>query len=113
LEPEEGLKSLMNIILDVTKESISSRREGRTHLVPKPKRSLKQVSRKFANVSIDELVTFLGIQMLISYRRLPELSMYWEQQLDSGNVLGIIYQVMSRAILIYLETSCLFSAGRS
>jgi hypothetical protein len=39
---------------------------------------------------MDELVTFLGTQMLISYRRLPELSMYWEQQPDSGYALGII-----------------------
>jgi hypothetical protein len=59
------------------------------------------VSREFANVSddivtMDELVTLLGIQMLISYRRLPELSMYWEQQPGSGNELGIIQQVLKR-----------------
>ena len=73
----------MNIILDATNEYITARREGRTHSAPKPKRNLKPVSREFVNmpddiVSIDELVIFLGIQRLISYHRLPELSMYWE-----------------------------------
>jgi hypothetical protein len=33
-------------------------------------------------VSIDELVTFLIIQMIIEHHRLPELLMYWEQQPD-------------------------------
>jgi hypothetical protein len=56
---------------------ISARREGRTHSVQKPKRNLKPVSREFANVPgdilpMDELVTFLGIQTVISYHRLPE-----------------------------------------
>ena len=56
--------------------------------------------REFANlpddiVSMDELVTFLGIQMLISYNRLPELSMYWAQQPNSRNELGIIQRVVS------------------
>jgi hypothetical protein len=46
-------------------------------------------------VSTDDLVTFLGIQMLISYNRLPELSMFWEQQLDSENTLRIIQQAIS------------------
>jgi hypothetical protein len=65
----------MNIILDATNEYITARQEGRTRSVPKPKRNLKPVSREFANVpddivSMDELVTFLSIQMLISYHRL-------------------------------------------
>jgi hypothetical protein len=90
----------MNIILDAINEYITARREGRTHSVPKPKRNLKPVSREFANVpddimTMDKLVTFLGTQMLISYGRLPELSMYWEQKLDSGNALGIIQQEMT------------------
>jgi hypothetical protein len=45
---------------------------------------------------MNKLVTFPGIQKINSYNRLPELSMYWKKQLDSGNVLGIIQQVMSR-----------------
>jgi hypothetical protein len=47
-------------------------------------------------VSMDELVAFLGIKMVTSYHRLPELLMYWEQQPVFGNTLGIIQQVMSR-----------------
>ena len=31
-------------------------------------------------ISRSGLVSFLGIQFLISYHRLPELSMFWEQQ---------------------------------
>ena len=100
LTPEEGSKSLMNIIHDATNEYITARREGRTHSVPKPKRNLKPVSREFANVpddivTMDGLVTFMVIHMLISYNRLPELSMYWKQQPDSGNELGVIQQVMT------------------
>jgi hypothetical protein len=100
LTPEEGSKSLMNIIHDATNEYITARREGRTHSVPKPKRNLKPVSREFSNVpddivTMDGLVTFMVIHMLISYNRLPELSMYWKQQPDSGNELGVIQQVMT------------------
>ena len=43
LTPEEAL---MNTILDVTDESMSSRQEGRTHSVPKPKRNLKPANLK-------------------------------------------------------------------
>jgi hypothetical protein len=35
-------------------------------------------------VTNHELVAFFGIQFLIGYYRLPELSMYWEQQPDAG-----------------------------
>jgi hypothetical protein len=84
----------MNIILDATNDYITARREGRTHSVPKPKRNLKPVSREFAKVpddivTMEELVTSLGIQMLIGYHRLPELPY-------SGNALGIIQQVITR-----------------
>jgi hypothetical protein len=43
-----------------------------------------------------ELVAFLGIQFLMGYHRLPELSMYWERQLDSGYCLEIVHQAMTR-----------------
>ena len=53
------------------------------------------MSQEFANVTddivtMDEWVTFLDIQMLVIYHRLPELSMDWEQQPNSGNALEII-----------------------
>jgi hypothetical protein len=44
------------------------------------------------------------IQMPISYHRLAEISMYWEQQLDSGNALGIIQQVMTRERFQFIST---------
>jgi hypothetical protein len=47
-------------------------------------------------VTIHELYAFLGIQFLIGYHRLPELSMYWERQPDSGYGLGIVQQAMTR-----------------
>lgn len=47
-------------------------------------------------VTDHELAAFLGIQFLIGYHRLPELSMFWEQQPDSGLGLGIIQQAMTR-----------------
>ena len=47
-------------------------------------------------VTIHELYAVLGILFLIGYHRLPELSMYWERQPDSGYVLGIVQQVMTR-----------------
>jgi hypothetical protein len=43
-----------------------------------------------------ELVAFFGIQFLMVYHRLPELSMYWERQPDSGYGLGIVHQAMTR-----------------
>ena len=43
-----------------------------------------------------ELVAFLGIQFLMGYHRLPELSMYWERQPDTGYGLGIVHQAMTR-----------------
>jgi hypothetical protein len=43
-----------------------------------------------------ELVAFLGIQFLMGYHRLLELSMYWERQPDSGYGLIIIHQAMTR-----------------
>ncbi len=42
-----------------------------------------------------ELVAFLGIQFLMGYHRLPELSMYWERQPDTGYGLGIVHQAMT------------------
>jgi hypothetical protein len=36
---------------------------------------------------MDELVTFFDIKMVISYHRLPERLMYWEQQPNTGNAL--------------------------
>ena len=76
LTTEKGSKSRLNIILDATNEYITARREGWTHSVPKPKRNFNPVSREFVIVAdyfvtTDELVTSLGIQMLISYHRLP------------------------------------------
>lgn len=47
-------------------------------------------------VTDHELAAFLGIQFLIGYHRLPELSMFWEQQPDTGLGLGIIQQAMTR-----------------
>ncbi len=47
-------------------------------------------------VTDHELAAFFGIQFLIGYHRLPELSMYWKQQPDTGLGLGIIQQVMTR-----------------
>jgi hypothetical protein len=71
---------LMKTILDATMESIISPKEGRTHLIPKPKRNIKPNSREFANVpddivSINELVTLI-IRIIISYHCLPEFSRY-------------------------------------
>jgi hypothetical protein len=43
-----------------------------------------------------ELVAFLGIQFLMGYHRLPELSMYWERQPNTGYGLGIVHQAMTR-----------------
>ena len=60
-------------------------------------------------VTMNELVTFLGIQMLIGYHRLPELSIYWEQQPDSGNALGIIQQMMTRERFRFLVLFIVFS----
>lgn len=47
-------------------------------------------------VTDHELAAFFGIQFLIGYHRLPELSMFWEQQPDAGLGLGIIQQAMTR-----------------
>jgi len=47
-------------------------------------------------VADHELAAFLGIQFLIGYHRLPELSLFWEQQPDTGLGLGIIQQAMTR-----------------
>jgi hypothetical protein len=47
-------------------------------------------------VTDHELIAFFGIQFLIGYHRLPELSMFWEQQPDTGLGLGIIQQAMTR-----------------
>jgi hypothetical protein len=47
-------------------------------------------------VTDQELVASFGIQFLIGYHRLPELSMFWEQQPDAGLGLGIIQQAMTR-----------------
>lgn len=45
-----------------------------------------------------ELVSFLGIQFIMGYHRLPKLHLFWEQQPDSGlfDDLGIIQQTMTR-----------------
>jgi hypothetical protein len=43
-----------------------------------------------------ELAAFFGIQFLIGYYRMLELSMFWEQQPDTGLGIGIIQQAMTR-----------------
>ncbi len=43
-----------------------------------------------------KLVAFLGIQFLMGYHRLPELSMYWERQPDTGYGIGIVHKAMTR-----------------
>jgi hypothetical protein len=47
-------------------------------------------------VTDHELVAFLCHTVLIGYHRLPEMSMFWEQQPDAGLGLGIIQQAMTR-----------------
>ena len=41
-----------------------------------------------------ELLSFLGLNMLMGYHHLPELSLYWWQEPDLG--LGIVRQSMTR-----------------
>jgi hypothetical protein len=77
----------LNTILDATK-SVCANKVGLIRFAKK--RNINPKFKEFTNVpdetvSVDELVTFLGIQMVIIYHRLSELLMYWEQRPNSAN----------------------------
>jgi hypothetical protein len=56
------------------------------------------LAKCFLEILVDryELVAFLGIQFLVGYHRLPELSIHWERQPDTGYGLGIVHQAITR-----------------
>ena len=106
-EPRDGGNSTVTMIYNATNESIRDRydfvKDPKGEKMPKPKIRGKAsgVRATFDRdsdeyISRSELISFLGIQFLISYHRLPELSMFWEQQPDAGLGLGIVQQSMTR-----------------
>lgn len=95
--------STLDFLLEATNSYIrSSWRYDLKGRPPSRKIGGKPEGKKKPEMPIDGLVTrhelcaFLGIQFLIGYHRLPELSMFWERQPDSGFGLGIVQQAMTR-----------------
>ena len=102
-----GDNDTVTMIYEATNESVRERydfdKDPEGEKMPKPKNRGKasgvrpgynRNSEEF--ISRSELISFLGIQLLISYHRLPELSMFWEQQPDAGLGLGVVQQSMAR-----------------
>ena len=93
----------LNFLLETTNNYIRSFwRYDSKGKPPSRKVGGKPEGKKNPEMPVDGLITkhelcaFLGIQFLIGYHRLPELSMFWERQPDSGFGLGIIQQAMTR-----------------
>ena len=47
-------------------------------------------------VTRPELLSFLGLNFLMGYHRLPEIELYWEMKPDTGSGLGLFPQAMTR-----------------